>query len=74
MQLSEKIINGRAVASEIRSKLKAKIAELSGRRPGLAFILIGNDILDTGREEAILNALLNLSLLLQYGGEGSVNI
>ena len=38
------------------------------------FILIGNDILDTGQGEAILSALLNLSLLLQYGNEGSVNI
>ena len=38
------------------------------------FILIGNDIIGTGQGEAILNALLNLSLLLHHGGEGSVNI
>ncbi len=43
MPQNKKIIDGRAVASEIRLKLKDKIAQLSGRRPGLAFILIGND-------------------------------
>ena len=48
-------------------------AERLGRNAD-RFILIGNDILDTGQGEAILSALLNLSLLLQYGGEGSVNI
>ena len=43
MQQNKKIIDGKAVASEIRHKLKDKIAKLTGRRPGLAFILIGND-------------------------------
>ncbi len=38
------------------------------------FILIGNDIIETGQGEAILSALLNLSLLLHLGGKGSVNI
>jgi formate dehydrogenase alpha subunit len=48
-------------------------AERLGRNAD-RFILIGNDIIDTGQGEAILNALLNLSLLLHHGGEGSVNI
>ncbi|HPE84804.1 MAG: bifunctional 5,10-methylenetetrahydrofolate dehydrogenase/5,10-methenyltetrahydrofolate cyclohydrolase [Chlamydiia bacterium] len=43
MQQNEKIIDGRAVAKQIRLKLKEKITALGGRRPGLAFILIGND-------------------------------
>ncbi|MDA0692841.1 MAG: molybdopterin-dependent oxidoreductase [Nitrospinae bacterium] len=38
------------------------------------FVLIGNDILDTGQGQDILNALLNLSLLVQHGGEGSISI
>ncbi len=38
------------------------------------FILIGNDILDTGQGEDILNALLNLSILVHAGGQGSVSI
>jgi len=38
------------------------------------FILIGSDIVGTGHGEAILSGLLNLSLLLHHGGEGSVNI
>jgi len=38
------------------------------------FILVGNDILDTGQGEAVLNALLNLSILVHHGGEGSVSI
>ncbi|MDH3256518.1 MAG: molybdopterin-dependent oxidoreductase, partial [Nitrospinota bacterium] len=48
-------------------------AERLGRNAD-RFILIGNDIVDTGQGEAILSALLNLSLLLHHGGEGSVNI
>lgn len=38
------------------------------------FILIGNDILDTGQGEAILDALLNLSILVHQGGEGSISL
>ena len=38
------------------------------------FIIIGNDILDAGQGEDILKALLNLSLLVNYGGEGSISI
>ncbi|MCF8720417.1 molybdopterin-dependent oxidoreductase [Nitrospina gracilis] len=38
------------------------------------FILIGNDIHETGQGEAILNALLNLSILVHAGGQGSVSI
>ena len=38
------------------------------------FILIGNDILDSGQGEDVLNALLNLSILVHHGAEGSVSI
>ncbi len=38
------------------------------------FIIIGNDILDTGQGEDILKALLNLSLLVNCGGTGSISI
>ncbi len=38
------------------------------------FILVGNDVLETGQGEAVLNALLNLSILVHQGGEGSVSI
>lgn len=38
------------------------------------FVLIGNDTLDTGQGEEILNALLNLCLLVNFGSTGSVSI
>ncbi len=38
------------------------------------YLLIGNDIFDTGQGEDILNALLNLSILAHHGAEGSVSI
>lgn len=38
------------------------------------FVIIGNDVLDTGQGEDILNALLNLATLVHAGGEGSVSI
>ncbi len=38
------------------------------------FILIGNDIFDTGQGEDVLNALLNLSILVHHGAEGSISI
>ncbi len=50
-----------------------RAAERLGRNAD-RFILIGNDIIETGHGEAILGALLNLSLLLHHGGEGSVSI
>ena len=37
------LIDGRAVAAQERAKLKEKISALPGRKPGLAFILIGKD-------------------------------
>ncbi|QPJ65591.1 MAG: molybdopterin-dependent oxidoreductase [Candidatus Nitrohelix vancouverensis] len=37
-------------------------------------ILIGNDVLSSGFGQATLNALLNLSILVHAGGEGSVSI
>jgi len=38
------------------------------------FVLIGNDVLDTGHGEEVLNALLNLCTLVNYGSTGSVSI
>ena len=38
------------------------------------FILIGNDVLDTGQGEEVLNALLNLCTLVNYGSTGNVSI
>lgn len=38
-----KLIEGKAIASQIAKNLQGKIAILSGRPPGLAFILVGND-------------------------------
>jgi formate dehydrogenase alpha subunit len=48
-------------------------AERFGRNAD-RFILIGNDILDSGQGEATLNALLNLAILVHAGGEGSISI
>jgi formate dehydrogenase (NADP+) alpha subunit len=38
------------------------------------FVIVGNDILDTGQGEDVLNALLNLCTLVQYGSTGSTSI
>ena len=38
------------------------------------FVIVGNDILDTNQGKEILNALLNLCTLVQYGSTGSVSI
>ena len=37
------LINGREIASHVRAELKNQITSLKGRKPGLAFILIGDD-------------------------------
>ncbi|PIR00980.1 MAG: NADH-quinone oxidoreductase, subunit G [Nitrospinae bacterium CG11_big_fil_rev_8_21_14_0_20_45_15] len=37
-------------------------------------LIIGNDVLNTGKGKETLNALLNLAILLNAGGEGSVSI
>lgn len=37
------LIDGKKIAKEIRLELKAQIEKISGRKPGLAFILIGED-------------------------------
>ena len=38
------------------------------------FVLVGNDVLDTGEGEEVLNALLNLCTLVNFGSTGSVSI
>lgn len=37
------LINGIQIAQDIRQKLKEEINKIKGRKPGLAFILVGND-------------------------------
>lgn len=37
------LIDGKKIAQEYRQKLKTDIAKITGRKPGLAFILIGKD-------------------------------
>lgn len=43
--LGEKVIDGRQIASKIRSRLKAEVAELKekGMCPGLAVVIVGDD-------------------------------
>jgi len=41
--MSEKIIDGKAIAAEIKNELKNKISNLNKRAPGLAVILVGDD-------------------------------
>lgn len=43
MTTKTKIIDGKKIAAGIRSELKAEIAKISGRKPGLAVILVGDD-------------------------------
>jgi methylenetetrahydrofolate dehydrogenase (NADP+) / methenyltetrahydrofolate cyclohydrolase len=38
-----KIIDGKAIAADIRGELKSQILSLTGRKPGLAVILVGDD-------------------------------
>ena len=57
----------------LEDSILIRAAERFGR-PADRFILVGNDILDTGQGEAILMALLNLSVLVHQAGEGSVSI
>lgn len=37
------LIDGKKIAQEIRTQLKEKIEKIQGRKPGLAFVLIGKD-------------------------------
>lgn len=37
------IIDGKKIAAEIRAEIQKRVSVLSGRKPGLAFILVGND-------------------------------
>jgi methylenetetrahydrofolate dehydrogenase (NADP+)/methenyltetrahydrofolate cyclohydrolase len=38
-----KIIDGKAIAADIRQELKSEISGIKGRKPGLAVILVGDD-------------------------------
>ena len=41
--MTEKLIDGRLVAAKIRKSLKSRIEKIEGRKPGLSFVLIGDD-------------------------------
>ena len=43
MQTKMKLIDGKAIAKEIRLAIKEEVSQIRGRKPGLAFILIGDD-------------------------------
>ena len=57
------------VSDEVLTQAAQRFAREADR-----FIIVGNDILDTGQGEDILKALLNLSLLLHHGGSGSISV
>ena len=37
------LLDGKSIARKIQERLKHKLSALKGRRPGLAFVLIGKD-------------------------------
>ena len=43
MTTKTKIIDGKAIAADIRAKLKTEVSGIKGRKPGLAVILVGDD-------------------------------
>ena len=57
------------ISDEVLTRAANKFGRTADR-----YLLIGNDIFDSGQGEDILNALLNLSILTHYGAEGSVSI
>ena len=57
----------------LKDDVLTRAAELFGAKAD-RFIICGNDILETGDGEAVLKALLNLSVLAHHGGEGSISI
>ncbi len=59
-------------ATGISDTLLTEAAEKFAKKAD-RFILLGNDILDTGQGKNILAAILNLCVLVHIGGEGSVS-
>jgi formate dehydrogenase (NADP+) alpha subunit len=57
----------------IPDEVLTRVAKRFGRTAD-KYLLIGSDILDTGQGEDILNALLNLAVLVHNGAEGSISI
>ena len=57
------------ISDEVLTRAANKFGRTADR-----YLLIGNDIFDSGQGEDILNALLNLSILAHHGAEGSVSI
>ncbi|MEE1551323.1 MAG: molybdopterin-dependent oxidoreductase, partial [Nitrospinaceae bacterium] len=60
-------------ATGLSDEVLTRAAKRFGRTAD-RYILIGNDIFDSGRGEDVLNALLNLSILVHHGAEGNVSI
>ncbi len=60
-------------ATGLSDEVLTRAAKRFGRTAD-RYILIGNDIFDSGQGEDVLNALLNLSILVHHGAEGSVSI
>ena len=60
-------------ATGLSDEVLTRAAKRFGRTAD-RYILIGNDIFDSGQGEDVLNALLNLSILVHHGAEGSISI
>ncbi len=60
-------------ATGINDDVFTQAAESFGKKAD-RFVLIGNDILENGQGQEILDALLNLAIVVHHGGEGSVSI
>ena len=60
---------GTGISDEVLTRAAKRFGRTADR-----YLLLGNDIFDTGQGEDILNALLNLSILVHYGAEGSISI
>ncbi|MEK9628530.1 MAG: molybdopterin-dependent oxidoreductase [Nitrospinota bacterium] len=66
---AEKAIELTGLPDDVLTRAAERFASDADR-----FVLVGNDILDTGQGEEILKALLNLCTLVNYGSTGSVSI
>ena len=76
-ELVKSLSNYTAINSEKLTGLPNDVLTLAAEkfaRDADKFVLIGNDVLDTGQGEEVLNALLNLCTLVNFGNKGSVSI
>jgi formate dehydrogenase alpha subunit len=76
-EMVQSLVPYTAEATQSSTGLSDEVLTRAAKRFGRTadrFILIGNDIFDTGQGEDVLNALLNLSILVHHGAEGSISI